>query len=417
MFGLRELLLNVLFIIVFTLFIPLIIELKSNHFSKSTKNFFLFLTFSLAIISCITFPITILKHYFFDLRLIPLVMGGLYRGRVYSICLAVVTIGYRCIFGGSGAIATMVMITFTLLLLLLFTEKFYHYSKKKRILTVTLIAFSSSILFVTLSIVFFHVYLEGLFIVFYLVITLISGLLIVYLFEEFHESIYFKQKVIRSEKMEMVSHLASSISHEVRNPLAVVKGFLQLLGQMDVDEAKRKEYLTISINEIDRADKIIRNYLTFAKPSPENIEVLNIKKELLKIVDIITPLANMNSIVIQTSIHPFFIKGESQLIQQCLLNICKNCIEAMPQSGILTIETIENNKKLTITISDTGLGMTKEQMARIGEPYFTTKGRAGTGLGMMAAMQIINSLQGKLHIESKLEEGSIFTIQFPIITP
>ncbi|MFT8322900.1 MAG: ATP-binding protein [Bacillus sp. (in: firmicutes)] len=414
MFGLRELLLNVLFLIVFTLFIPLIIELKLNHLSKSTKDFLNVLTFSLAIVSCITFPITILTNYFFDLRLIALVMGSLYRGTVTSICLAIITILYRSLYGGVGSVATAIVVLSTLVLLLFLTKKFYVYSKKKRIASITLISFFSSIFSVLLSIYYFHISIEEMFIIYYLMITLIASLLIVYLFEVFHESIYINQKIIRSEKIEMVSHLASSISHEVRNPLAVVKGFLQLMNQMDVDEAKRKEYLSISIGEIDRADKIIRDYLTFAKPSPQNIELLNIKEELIKIVDIISPLATMNNVTVKTSIHSVFIKGESQLIKQCLLNICKNCIEAMPDSGTLTIVTRTENNKLILTITDTGTGMTKEQLSRIGEPYFTTKGREGTGLGMMAAIQIINSLHGKLHISSKLHIGSTFKIQFPI---
>ncbi|PKG24439.1 sensor histidine kinase [Niallia nealsonii] len=413
MFGIQELLLNVLVLIVFILFIPLIIVLKCNN--DSHINLLKLFSFSMAIISCITFPLTLTNGFIFDLRLIALVMGFLYGGLKNGLLLIVVTVLYRLCFGGIGTIGTILTVCVTLISILPFIKKFNNFTKRKRMLTVTLLTLLNSSIFVIFGLTIFSAHFELLIIFYYLAITAISCPCIVYIYETFHESIHISQKIIKTEKMEMVSHLASSISHEVRNPLAVVKGFLQLMENADLEETKRKDFLQISINEINRADTIIRNYLTFAKPSPENIEILNIKDELCKTIDIITPLANMSSIIIDTAVKPFFIKGESQLLQQCLLNICKNCIEAMSNSGTLTIETASENNHLHLTISDTGTGMTKEQLARIGEPYFTTKGREGTGLGMMAAMQIISSLQGKIHISSTLDKGTTFSIIFPLI--
>lgn len=226
---------------------------------------------------------------------------------------------------------------------------------------------------------------------------------------------FLHKRVVKAEKMEVVSHLASSISHEVRNPLAVVRGFLQMMGQNELPEEKRKEFISICIGEIDRANDIIRNYLTFAKPTPDRIEILDIKQELKKAIGIITPLANMNSIIIETDIeNSYFIKGDQQLIQQCLLNITKNCIEAMPESGKLFIKTIVESDQLIIEIKDTGVGMTEEQLSRIGEPYFTTKGREGTGLGMLSVMKIIEMFNGQLNVSSKINEGTTFRIVFPL---
>ncbi|GKU81396.1 HAMP domain-containing sensor histidine kinase [Niallia sp. NCCP-28] len=413
MFGIQELLLNVLALIVFILFIPLIIVLKCNN--DSHINLLKFISFSLAIISCISFPFTLTNGFIFDLRLIALVIGFLYGGVKNGLLLIGVTVLYRLCFGGIGIIGTIITVVATLILTFPFIKKFNNFTKRKRMLTASLVALLNSSISVIIALAIFSVDFEPLLIFYYLVITAISCPCIVYIYETFHESIYIRQKIIKTEKMEMVSHLASSISHEVRNPLAVVKGFLQLMEDVDLEEKKRKNFLQISINEINRADTIIRNYLTFAKPSPENIEILDIRDELGKTIDMITPLANMNSIIIDTAIKPFFIKGESQLLQQCLLNICKNCIEAMPNNGTLTIETASENNNLHLTIADTGTGMTKEQLARIGEPYFTTKGREGTGLGMMAAMQIISSLQGKIHISSTLNKGTKFLIILPLL--
>ncbi|WP_373558555.1 ATP-binding protein [Bacillus sp. FJAT-45350] len=143
---------------------------------------------------------------------------------------------------------------------------------------------------------------------------------------------------------------------------------------------------------------------------------MDIKHELNRAINIIMPMANMNCVEIQTTLNSYYIKGESQLLQQCLLNITKNCIEAMPEGGNLSISTNkEGSGKLVIKVKDTGKGMTDEQLARIGEPYFTTKGREGTGLGMMAAIQIISILNGTLEVKSVVNKGTEFTLYFPLI--
>jgi two-component system, sporulation sensor kinase B len=154
--------------------------------------------------------------------------------------------------------------------------------------------------------------------------------------------------------------------------------------------------LKISIEEIDRANDIIKNYLTFAKPSPDKIKILSSKEILCKTIPIITPLANFNSVTIDMKTeNNYYFEGEEQIFQQCLINIMKNCIEAMPNSGTLSVKTEEKGSRFLIIIADNGCGMTKEQLSRLGEPYFTTKGREGTGLGMMAAFKIIETMKRK----------------------
>lgn len=227
------------------------------------------------------------------------------------------------------------------------------------------------------------------------------------------KSAILQLKILKTEKMEVVSHLAASISHEVRNPLTVVKGFLQLLNKGKMNERQR-EYIDISMQEIDRANDIIVNYLTFAKPAPNNIKRLYISEELNKVISIIKPMANMNTVKLEVKVENHLIEGESQLLQQCLLNIIKNCIEAMPHGGTIKLKTKRMKGNLVIIISDTGLGMTKEQLSRLGEPYFTTK-EEGTGLGMMAAIRIIESLNGKITVTSQMNVGTEFTLTFPIL--
>jgi two-component system, sporulation sensor kinase B len=414
MYDIKGLLLNVLILAFFLLFVPLLLMRNIKSSSRIYKKCIFVVSTSLAIITCISFPINYSEGFYYDLRFVAQIIGGLYGGVPASIVLWVVTVAYRGLFGGLGAYSTFIISTLILILTVFCPFKFHQVSVKRKLLIGALYSVITSVSLIVITIILFDLVIINFADVVHFILQLCTSVVIIYILEIIRETSFINKRIIKAEKMEVVSHLASSISHEVRNPLAVVRGFLQMMQQSDIPIEKRKDYLNISLSEIDRANDIIRNYLTFAKPSPENIEVLNIKEEMQRAIEIITPLANMNCVEIQTKITELFVFGESQLLQQCLLNITKNCIEAMPDSGKLFVETIEKNGELLIEIVDTGKGMTHEQLSRLGEPYFTTKGREGTGLGMMAVMKIIELMNGRIQVKSKLNQGTKFEIYFPL---
>ncbi|MFA9559702.1 ATP-binding protein [Evansella sp. AB-rgal1] len=405
----EDLLLNFLFLLFFLLLIPIVLE-QSTASKKSKKTIMLF-TFLLTIISCLTFPILSEDGYIFDLRYVGTIIGGLYGGVPATIVIWVVTNLYRFLFGGTGAWLNLAFTTSHAILLLYILRYFRRSPKLTKLMIGTVIAFTSSLLVaivISLSYLSFSLFNIAV----YIFAQTIAVAIIIYITEIIYETALLR---LRTEKMDLVSQLASSISHEVRNPLTVVRGFLQLLSQTDLPHKKKQEYLNIAIEEIDRANSIIGDYLTFAKPQAAETKLLDTKKELIRALDVITPLANMNSVSIEAKIHSFMIYGESQLFQQCILNITKNCIEAMPNGGTLTLQTKLDNNNVILCISDTGVGMTEEQKSRLGEPYFTTKGKKGTGLGMMTVFRIIESLDGTLSITSELNKGSIFCIRVPLV--
>ncbi|WP_184664266.1 ATP-binding protein [Texcoconibacillus texcoconensis] len=414
MFGLEELLLNVLFLIVFLLFVPLLLEVHANAFFQKNKKSIFTISMVLAIIACISFPIPILEGYIFDLRLVALTIGGLYGGIPTALLLASVTALYRVLLGGPGVPVALVALFTLIILMFIFNRRFHDGSRKKKVIIGATLSFLSTFAMIV-AIIIFQTPFDPMLLFLHLFITTVAAILIIYLYEVIHEHIIVSKRVMRAEKMEVVSHLASSISHEVRNPLTTVRGFMQMMLHADLPEHKRNQYLTTSIDEVDRATEIIRDYLTFAKPSPENEETLNLKQELERTLQIITPLANMNGVKVETNLEDVYIKGEEQFLQQCLVNITKNCIEAMPEKGKLSIVTKTERDKVLLKISDNGKGMTEDQLLRLGEPYFTTKGREGTGLGMMVSMKIIESMNGKLNVTSRLNEGTRFLIELPIV--
>ena len=412
----ETLLLNLLFLVVFILFIPYIIETNVKNLSCQLKKRIKLISVIIAMISCMFFPFHIGDEIIMDLRTIAIMVGGLYLVRKASVTLVTIFLIIRLYLGefGSGFYASAITSFVILSIIFLIRTQFDRASKHRRILIACSFSFfiCTFILFMRFLLGHIHVYDYKIIIAFFLV-HLLSTFFIVYFSEMLQESSYMNTQVIKAEKLEVVSHLASSISHEVRNPLTVVKGILQMLHKDEWDEEKRNQFIEISLQEIDRANDIIGNYLTFAKSVHEEHIIIDLEHQLKHSLNVVTTMANMNCVDIHTNIEPCRIKGDPQLIQQCFLNITKNCIEAMPNGGNLFIRTEVVEDGVVIEIKDTGEGMSDEQLNRLGEPFFTTKGREGTGLGMMAVIKIIKLMKGKLDVTSKKNEGTLFRIYFP----
>jgi two-component system sporulation sensor kinase B len=225
------------------------------------------------------------------------------------------------------------------------------------------------------------------------------------------------QQLIKAEKLKAVEQMGAAISHEIRNPLTAASGFVQLLQDDYLSRQKRKEYLSIVKEELISAERVIQDYLTFAKPSLETFEELNVKGELRQIINILQPLANQNSVEILTDFSVIgFIKGDQQKFRQCFVNVLKNGIEAMPNGGYLSITSEYTQNNVTIRVKDTGIGMTSEQLERLGEPFYSTKGKNGTGLGMMVVYSIVRAMDGNIWVESELGVGTTFHFEFRTIS-
>lgn len=223
------------------------------------------------------------------------------------------------------------------------------------------------------------------------------------------------EQLVKAEKLQIVSHLAASISHEVRNPLTVTRGFIQMLSE-DVSPQTKVKYASIALQELDRATDVINDYLTFAAISPENTDRLRVSDEIKHVVNSIKPLAIKNRVDLKISVFDdksYYIVGESKKFQQCLFNIVKNGIESMSVEGELSIHVHHAASTIQIKIQDEGIGMSQEQIGRLGEPYFTTK-NTGTGLGMMVSYSVIKSMEGTIYVSSAQGKGTCFALNLPI---
>lgn len=217
----------------------------------------------------------------------------------------------------------------------------------------------------------------------------------------------FNNELQRSEKMEIISQLAASVAHEVRNPLQVTRGFLQLLREKTSND-KDKAFMLLAIDELDRASEIITDFLTFAKPQLEQTTVLNIAEEIHKIEGILIPLATMQGGVINVELSPnLYVKGNSSKFKQALINIIKNSIESLGEDGKIHIKAYYESEscQVVINIKDNGEGMNEADLQRLGEPYYSKKTK-GTGLGLMVTFRIIEVMQGNVYFKSKKGVGN-----------
>ncbi|SFF29996.1 Signal transduction histidine kinase [Paenibacillus catalpae] len=223
----------------------------------------------------------------------------------------------------------------------------------------------------------------------------------------------YNNELQRSEKMDMISQLAASVAHEVRNPLQVTRGFLQLLEEKSASN-KEKNYMLLAINELDRASEIITDFLTFAKPQLEHVSVLNIANEFKHIGSILIPLANLQGGQIRLNIPDHLqIHGNSSKFKQAFINMIKNSIEALKNEGRIEISGHLEDNKVMICIKDNGEGMTEAELAKLGEPYYSNKTK-GTGLGLMVTFSIIEVMQGDIVFKSIKGVGTEVIVTFPV---
>lgn len=412
---LQDLLVNAFFLFLLCCFVPLLLTFK-NVTARKTK-LFLIISCSLAIIACISFPIRI-DGVIIDLRLVAQIYGSLYGGPVVAVILALVNISYRSLFGGIGVITTLIIAPLHLIILLYIRNWFMQLTSQKKSIAIAIIGLFSTISTVVIVSIVRGKMLPLDLIIYFSLLQIFALVLVIYIVEVIRTQWLLQTKLYQSEKMETVSHLAASISHEVRNPLTSARGFMQLLHQSEVPRRKQKEFLELSISELDRAEAVIQDYLAFAKPTAKGSEViLEVKEEVERTVSILQPFANMHSIHILNELTPFNFRGNQQYFKQCLVNICKNAIEAMePHSkGNLTLKTYINKNYGCISIKDTGVGMTQQQIARLGEPYYSTKGSNGTGLGTMFVFRTIEEMGGKIKVLSEKGSGTEFIIYLPLV--
>jgi len=271
-----------------------------------------------------------------------------------------------------------------------------------------------------------------------------------------------QEELIRTEKLASIGRFAAGVAHEVGNPLGAILGYTSILEKNGIDREESKDYLKRIEKEIERINRIVRELLDFAKPSKFEVRDIEVNKTIENALSLLSHQKNFKNIETRLDLRPDLpmIKGDESQLSQIFINIILNAIDAMPNGGYLRIETddlvVENllgdgfqplyplrrkgdpmesdysrlrkpdplstifakfskgDRLVKIRISDSGMGIEQENLERIFDPFFTTKEPdKGTGLGLSISLRIVESMGGKIRVESEVGKGSAFEIYLP----
>lgn len=223
---------------------------------------------------------------------------------------------------------------------------------------------------------------------------------------------------IKAQKLELLSSLAASTAHEIRNPLTGIRGFIQLLKkkhQSDDDIF----YFSIIENEINRINQIVTEFLVLGKPTAVQDKIHSLFDIINEILPIIHSEANLHQADVSLEFIPneeIYIRGSKDQMKQVILNLAKNAFESMKNGGNLHIQAKKEENQAILRIIDNGEGIPKEMIDEIFQPFVTHK-KNGTGLGLMVCHRIVTMHGGKIEISSELNQGTTVTVTFPAVSP
>jgi two-component system, sporulation sensor kinase B len=384
---------------------------------RSGRNRVLIMTilWGISILFCMSFPVVFGQNARLELRIIPLLFGTLYGGFWPGIFLSALIILYRLYFGiDLGFYNTVLVLLFSLPVILFFQKSFARLKKNKRINLAARLSFYYCLIGLTFLSILRGFSIENLKVpiihLFFVVVVTWCFTLLIETIREIHQ---LRKEMENTEKLRVIAELTSVFAHEIRNPMQVTRGFLQLLYEPDLPD-KKKEYIQLSIEELDRSNEIINDFLSFGKPTINISDRIEVGYQLQRVVNIIQSYTLHTNVEIKTDIQDnCWVYANPQKFNQSLINILKNAIESMPTGGTVWITcTSTEDGYIKIIIKDHGIGMTQEQIDRLGTPFYSLK-ESGTGLGMTVSYQIIHSFNGKIQVNSEIGLGTEFIILLP----
>ncbi len=220
----------------------------------------------------------------------------------------------------------------------------------------------------------------------------------------------------RQDRLAAIGRMAASIAHEIRNPLAAMRGSIQMLrSEMNSDPAQT-ELMEIILRESDRLNRIITDFLSYARPRSliqARVDVGDLLHQTFALMRHSPEIGANQSIVEELPDDALYAEADEGQLKQVFWNLARNALQAMPQGGTLraTLES-NSNERLRITFADTGRGMSPEQVEHLFEPFSSTTG--GTGLGLSIVYQIIRDHGGTINVRSLVGQGTTITVELPI---
>ncbi|MFE8700458.1 ATP-binding protein [Cytobacillus sp. FJAT-54145] len=404
MIDTSPIIMNILIVLLCIFFIH--IYWSNPRRKKNNKNVLILATGAICIFFVMTYPFTLEPGNIYDLRKIPIILATFYGSIPIGLTLTIGMLIYRVMIGGIGVILSFIVYALIFIAMILLKKKFDESGLKKRIVIATSIAGISSFLGPVMDKFSGVPILENEFMNFYIIFVLINSVVIaicVYIVERMLEGFQLRETMVNNEKLHVIGQLAASLAHEIRNPLTASRGFIQLLEEIVPDHCRR--YTKISRDEMDRALSIIDDYLTFAKPEAHKRKKVNLKEVLEQVTQLLSPYTLLHNVTIVLNLKEGWVEGDRDKLLQCFVNLVKNAIESMPNGGDVRISLFQKKNHVVVSIEDQGIGMTKEEILRLGTPFYSMKEK-GTGLGMMVVMSLIKNMDGSINFKSEPNKGT-----------
>jgi two-component system sensor histidine kinase PilS (NtrC family) len=234
-------------------------------------------------------------------------------------------------------------------------------------------------------------------------------------FQDLTEVMELEREVRRQERLAALGTMAAGLAHEIRNPLASMRGSVQVLASELSFSQDQSQLMQIVLRESDRLNRIVSDFLTYARPSkiePTEIELASLLAETIALLRNSPELRPDHLIREEYPSEPLLYQGDPNQMRQIFWNLARNAIQAMPQGGELSVTLdAKPGRDVTIAFRDTGGGMSREQKDRLFEPFNSSTG--GTGLGMAIVYQLVRDHKGKILVDSEAGKGTRIAIRVP----
>jgi signal transduction histidine kinase len=237
------------------------------------------------------------------------------------------------------------------------------------------------------------------------------------LFRDITQQRQIEWRVRDADRISILASLAAGIAHEIRNPLTTAKGFLQLFSERQIGNPDRR-YIDLTIRELDRIQQLVTDFMSLARPESPRYQYIELNNVIGEVISFMHPEATLHGVTMTqvTESSPLYVHGDPNQLKQVLMNVLQNALQACDAKGEITIHTGRKSASAVILVRDTGVGLSKEQLTRVFQPFYTTKD-AGTGLGLAICRQIMQEHGGSIHISSDAGVGTTVTLQLPVSLP
>ena len=221
-----------------------------------------------------------------------------------------------------------------------------------------------------------------------------------------------EEELRRKDRLAALGEMSAGLAHEIRNPLGIIKSSAQVLRKSAAGGEEVKELTSFIVEEVDRLDRVVSNFLDFARPRKLNLEEAKVEDIVERSLHLAEPRLSEGNIKIERDFGDNLppVKVDSELLSQAFLNLIINAIESMSGGGRFAIKIRSDWSCVDVSFADTGVGLPEENLGKIFNPFFSTKDE-GSGLGLAIVHRIVEAHNGTITVESKIDQGSVFTVR------